>query len=140
VAAEEPELGALLDDLQSVAAQFWFMQPSVAAAQASRPRRALDAQYLGEVLALPRCLETERLYGSICVQCRLLRRRLRPARKRQRHGKLDRANDASSDNLEVTDGFCHGVRTIAGPEFCLRLFEVATDCFFAEAECLRRFL
>ena len=43
-------------------------------------------------------------------------------------------------NYEVPHGFGHGVRAIARPQLSLRLFEVAADRFFAEAECLCRFL
>ena len=46
----------------------------------------------------------------------------------------------TSDNQEVAHGFRHGVRAIAGPEFCLRLLEMAADSFFAQAERLCGFL
>jgi len=38
---------------------------------------------------------------------------------------------SSSDNQQVAHGFGHGVRAIAGSEFCLRFFEVTADRLFA---------
>ena len=51
-----------------------------------------------------------------------------------------RSVNESLYNYEVPHGFGHGVRAIARPQLSLRLFEVAADRFFAEAECLCRFL
>lgn len=48
-------------------------------------------------------------------------------------GSCETASPLASRFYEVAEGFCDGARAIARAKFCLRLFEVAADGFFAEA-------